>query len=116
VLPDNRFVLGNGMYYPTHYRTSHGQRTFQSLIPGISLSRQTEICLRGQQVAAGLLELLVDFRSFDNGKQLALLDVSSNVDVPLPQISVRAGVNRRGDEWLNISGKMISSAGAVCLA
>src|SRR5260370_39609216 len=48
---------------------------------------------------------MVELRSLYKGKQLALLDVSSNVDVPLPQISVRAGVNRRGDEWLNISGK-----------
>src|SRR6266853_6348088 len=77
----------------------------KSLISGFGDRSELEIGLCGEQIAASLLELLVDFRSLDNGKQLALLDASSNVDVPLFQIPVGAGVNRRGDEWLNISGK-----------
>src|SRR5712691_939982 len=77
----------------------------KSQISGFCDRSEFEICLRGCQVAAGLLELLVDFRSFDDGKQLALLDTRSNIDVPLFQIPVSAGINGRCGEWLYISRK-----------
>src|SRR5439155_21481194 len=57
------------------------------------------------QVAAGLLELLIDFRSLDNGKHLALLDVCPNIEVPLPQIAICSCIDRRRDEWLHITRK-----------
>src|SRR5260370_4326138 len=76
-----------------------------SLISGFGDRSELEICLCGEQVAASLLELLVDFRSLDNGEELALLNARSDVDVPLFQISVSTGINGRGDEWLYISRK-----------
>src|SRR6266849_979116 len=77
----------------------------KSLRSGLGDRSELEICLCGEQVAASLLELLIDFRSFDNSQELTLLDASSNVDVPLFQISVGAGINGRGDEWLYIPRK-----------
>src|SRR4029077_7670229 len=102
---DNRFVRVVSTNGIVDVLLGYSVAFQESLIAGLSDRSELEVCLRGEQVAAGLLELLVDFRSFDNGKQLALLDASSNVDIPLPQIPVGTGINRRRDEWLYISRK-----------
>src|SRR5712692_2654084 len=74
----------------------------KSQITGFCDRSELQICLRGEQVTASLLELLVDFRSLNNSQQPTLLDSRSNVDVPLPQITVGPRIDRRSDERLHV--------------
>jgi hypothetical protein len=62
---------------------SHGILCEQPLVAVLGNFGKREIRLGGVQVAERLLQLLIDFRSVDDGKQLALLDVRSNIEVPL---------------------------------
>jgi hypothetical protein len=52
-----------------------------------------------------LLQLLVDVMSFDHSKQLPLSHPGAYVHIPLLQMSIGAGINRRSAEWLYIFGK-----------
>ena len=64
------------------------------LIAGLGNGGELEVCLRSEQVAASLLQLLIDFRRFDDGKQLSLLDARADVEIPLLQVAIRASIDR----------------------
>ena len=66
----------------------------QILVAILGDLRQSEIGLCRGEVAARLLELLVDFRRVDLGEKLALFHAGSNVYVPLVYVAAGARVNR----------------------
>ena len=61
----------------------HGVLRQQPLVRVLGDLGQRQICLCSVQVAERLLQLLIDFRGVDDSKQLALLHVRTNVEVPL---------------------------------
>ena len=63
------------------------------------------IGLRGFEVGASLLELLIDFGRFDFGEELAFFYGSADVEVPALQIAVGAGVDGRVDEGGGVAGE-----------
>ena len=66
----------------------------KSLIAGLGNGSELEICLRGEQIAASLLQLLIDFRRFDDGKQLPLLNARADIEIPPLQVAVCTSINR----------------------
>ena len=66
----------------------------KSLVARLGDGSEFEICLRGEQVAASLLQLLIDFRRFDDGKQLPLLNARADIEIPLLQVAVCTSINR----------------------
>ena len=61
--------------------------------------------LGGGEVGLGLGELLVDFRGFDVGQQLAFADMGADIEIPLLQIAIGAGIDGRIGEGLKIAGQ-----------
>ena len=57
------------------------------------------------ELGARLVKLLVDLRRFDLGEELALYYVGADVEVPLLQVAVGAGVDGRVGEGLHVAGK-----------
>ena len=71
-------VRGVGAHGIVRILLSHCILLQQSLVAVLGNLGEREIRLCGVQVAERLLQLLIDFGSVDNSKQLALLDVRSN--------------------------------------
>ena len=63
------------------------------------------------EVGLGLRELLVDFGRFNVGQQLALADVRANIEIPLLQIAVGAGIDGRIGVCLKVAGQDRPPAG-----
>ena len=66
---------------------------------------QFEIGLRCIQGAARLRQLLIDLRRLNDGEQLSGLHMCADIEVPLLQIAIGAGVNRRRYERLHVAGQ-----------
>src|ERR1700739_2003875 len=64
-----------------------------------------QVGLRRIQVRSGLQQLLVDFRSFYLRKQLALLDMRANIEVPAPEIAAGSRIDWRIAECLRVAGQ-----------
>ncbi len=77
----------------------------QSLITVSRDLSQLQIGLRRGQRAARLRQLLINLRSLNGRQQLAGFHVRPDVEIPLLQVAIGAGVNRRGDERLYVSGQ-----------
>src|SRR5258708_4361280 len=61
--------------------------------------------LRGFEVGASLLELLVDFGRFNFGEELAFFYGGADVEVPAFQVAIGAGVDGRVDEGGGVAGE-----------
>ncbi len=87
------FLLGNGA------------RAHQVLPATGGDLRNVQVGLRGIQVRSGLLQLLVDFGSFNLREQLALLDMRANVEIPALQIATGSRIDWRVTECLRVAGQ-----------
>ena len=58
--------------------------------------------MRGSQISARLLQLVIDFRRLDDSEQLSLLDVRTDVNVPGLEIAIGPRVDGRNDIRLNV--------------
>src|SRR6202035_5101923 len=63
------------------------------------------IGLSGYEVGTSLQQLLVDFRSFDFGEELAFFDARADVEVPALQVAVGARVNWSVNEGYGVAGQ-----------
>src|SRR5882724_6898092 len=61
--------------------------------------------LRGFEVGASLLELLVDFGRFNFGEELAFFYGGADVEVPALEVAVGAGIDGRVDEGGGVAGE-----------
>ncbi len=77
----------------------------QSLVTARVDFCQARIGFRRGQVRACLKQLLVHFRSADDRQQLPLADVRADVEVPLAQIAVGAGIERRIAVGIDVAGQ-----------
>jgi hypothetical protein len=77
----------------------------QPLVAVLGDLSKRQIRFRCVEVAERLLQLLIDFRGFDYSQQFPLLHVGANIHIPLFQVPVGAGINRRGDKGLHVAGK-----------
>src|SRR6185437_5734260 len=66
---------------------------------------EREVGLRALEVGFGDLELLVHLRGFDDGHELALSDVLSDVDEKLLEIAIGARIDGCVIEGLSVTGK-----------
>ena len=57
------------------------------------------------QVRSSLLQLLVDFGSFNLGEQLAFLHMRANVEIPALEITTGSRIDRCVAERLRVAGK-----------
>jgi len=55
------------------------------------------------QMMDRLRQLLINFRRLNDGKQVAGFYVRPNIEIPFLQITIRTGVNWRGNKWLYVS-------------
>ncbi len=77
----------------------------QSLVTARVDFCQARIGFRGGQVGACLKQLLIHFRCADDRQQLPLADVRADVEVPLAEIAIGAGIERRIAVGIDVPGQ-----------
>ncbi len=83
----------------------HGTRTHQ-VEPAVRGDLgNVQVRLRGIQLRLSLLQLLVDFGSFDLREQLAFLNMRANIEIPALEITTGSRIDRCVAECLRIAGQ-----------
>src|ERR1700733_973325 len=72
-----------------------------------------QVGLRGIQLRLSLLQLLVDFGSFDLREQLAFLDMRADVEIPALEIATGSRINRSVAECLCVAGQYYFLSGGA---
>ena len=110
---DDRLVGGQGAHRIIARLDGYGLALLHGHSAGGSELRELVIGLRRLEIGTRLTQLLIDLRRVDQGEELTLFHPGADIEIPLLQVTARAGIDRRIGEGHGLTGQNQSLVGCI---